>query len=567
MKNKFFKAKKIIGGNNGRNREIAPDEIFMDSQNLPQFDNDQFEGRLDKPISKISLSVLVIFFFLLMGTYIARAWVLQVKNGNVYADRSENNRLRHTPIFAPRSIISDRNGVELAWNSPSDDSYIPIRKYITEPGMAHVLGYVQYPSKDSAGFYYQEDFQGIDGVEKYFDEKLQGTNGLKLIEVDAHGKVQSANTIKPPKQGVDLVLSIDSRLQTKMYKAIEDIATRVGFAGGAGVMMDVTNGEILAMTSYPEYDSEVMSSKTDVARVKSFLNSKSKPFLDRVTDGLYVPGSIVKPYMALGALNEKTIDPLKKILSTGSISIVNDYDPTLSTVFKDWKALGWLDMRHAIAMSSDVYFYVLGGGYKEQKGLGIANINKYTDMFGFGHKIEDSFFTGAVGVVPSPEWKKKTFDGETWRLGNTYHTTIGQYGFQASPIQIVRGMAAIATKGILRNPSIIKGEPGPVIRDIPIPSSYFDIIHEGMRLGTVEGTGKALNVPYVEIATKTGTAELGVSKDNVNSWVTGFFPYTRPHYAFAVVMEKGSVHNLIGAVAAMKEVVEWMSVNTPEYFK
>ena len=88
-----------------------------------------------------------------------------------------------------------------------------------------------------------------------------------------------------------------------------------------------------------------------------------------------------------------------------------------------------------------------------------------------------------------------------------------------------------------------------------------------MRLGAIEGTGKALNFPFVEIATKTGTAELGVEKTNVNSWVTGFFPYNNPRYAFAVVMEKGSVHNLIGAVAAMKEVFEWMNVNTPEYFK
>ncbi len=352
-----------------------------------------------------------------------------------------------------------------------------------------------------------------------------------------------------------------------MYTSIQDIATRVGFAGGAGVIIDVTNGEVIAMTSYPEYSSEVMSSKTDVAKVRSYLSSKDKLFLDRAIDGLYAPGSIIKPYMALAALNEKVIDPMKKIESTGSISIPNDYDPKLSTVFKDWKALGWVDMRHAIAMSSDVYFYNIGGGYKDQKGLGISNIDKYMDMFGFGHKIENSFFTGATGVVPSPEWKMKTFDGETWRLGNTYHTAIGQYGFQTSPIQIVRAISAVASKGILRDPSIIIGVDGLIIKDIDIPQSYFDIVHEGMRLGATIGTGKALNVPYVEFATKTGTAELGVEKSNVNSWVTGFFPYDNPRYAFAIVMEKGSVHNLIGAVAVMKELSDWMSVNTPEYFK
>ena len=546
--------------------DIEPDEIFMDSHNLPQFDTHQFEGRLDKPISKISLSLIVLVFFLVMTTYLVRAWSLQVDKGDYYAQKSENNRLRHTPLFASRGVIYDRNGVELAWNSPGSDPYVPVRKYSEEPGLSHVLGYVQYPSKDSAGFYYQEDFIGIDGVEKYFDKDLQGQNGLRLIEVDARGKVQSENIVKPPVQGGTLTLSIDSRVQSKMYSAIEDVATRVGFAGGAGVIMDVTNGEVIAMTSYPQYSSEVMSSRTDVAKVRSYLTSKSKPFLDRAVDGLYAPGSIVKPYMALAALTEKTIDPLKQIESTGSISIPNDYDPKLSTVFKDWKALGWLDMRHAIAMSSDVYFYELGGGYKDQKGLGIANINKYTEMFGFGNKVENSFFSGANGVVPSPEWKMKTFGGETWRLGNTYHTAIGQYGFQVSPIQIARAMGAVASKGTLRDPVIIKGQVGPVVREIPIPKDYFTIVHEGMRLGATIGTGKALNVPYVEFATKTGTAELGLEKDNVNSWVSGFFPYKNPRYAFTIVMEKGSVHNLIGAVAVMKELSDWMSSTTPEYF-
>jgi penicillin-binding protein 2 len=549
-----------------RSSEIAPDEIFMDSHNLPQFDQSQFEGRLDKPISKWSLSFIIIVFIIVFGLYTTRAWNLQVAKGAELAERSENNRLRHTPIFASRGVIYDRNGVELAWNSPGEDPYVPVRKYADLPGLAHVLGYVQYPSKDSAGFYYKEDFTGSDGVEKYYDSELQGKNGLRLVEVDARGKVQSENIVKPPEQGGNVTLSIDSRVQSKMYESIKDIATRNGFTGGAGVMMDVTTGEVIAMTSYPEYNSEVMSSKTDVAQVRSYLTSNDKPFLNRAVDGLYAPGSIVKPYMALAALNEKTIDPSKQILSTGSISIQNDYDPTLSTVFRDWKPLGWLDMRHAIAMSSDVYFYEVGGGYKDQKGLGISNIDKYMGLFGFGQKIQNSFFTGADGLVPSPAWKVKTFNGETWRLGDTYHTSIGQYGFQVAPIQIARAVSAIATNGTLRDPSIIKGEAGPVVHDVGIPKSYFDIVHEGMRLGAEIGTGKGLNVPYVHFATKTGTAELGIAKADVNSWVCGFFPYEHPRYAFAIVMERGSVLNTVGALAAMRELSDWMASSTPEYF-
>ncbi len=548
-------------------KDIAPDEIFIDSHNLPEFDTQQFEGRLERPISRITLSVIVAFFILVLITFGSKVWALQIKDGDMYRDRSENNRLRHTPIFAARGVIYDRNGIELAWNAPSDDPDIALRKYKGDPGLSHVVGYVQYPSKDSAGFYYREDFEGADGVEKYYNSNLQGANGIKLVEVDARGKIQSQNTMQPPKEGANLNLSIDSRVQSEMYRAIQHIAQQVGFSGGAGVMMDVTTGEIIAMTSYPEYDSEVMSAKTDTAKVKSYLTSTDKPFLDRAVDGLYTPGSIVKPYMALAALNEKIIPASQKILSTGSIAVQNQYYPDLQTIFKDWKAHGYVDMRQAIAVSSDVYFYEIGGGYKDLKGLGIARIEKYMKQFGFGEKIEDSFFTGAVGTVPNPEWKKEHFDGEAWNLGNTYHTSIGQYGFQTSPIQIVRALASIVNDGLLRNPSIIKGEPGPVVRQIDIPAESFTVIKEGMRLGVQQGTGTSLNVPYVEIASKSGTAELGASKDKVNSWMTGYFPYKTPRYAFAILMEKGSVHNLIGAGAAMREVLDWMNINTPEYFK
>ena len=550
-----------------KSREINPDEIFMDSHNLPEFNDQQFEGRIERPISRTSINLILLFFLLVILSFTFQAWKLQVKNGEYYNQKSENNRLRHTPVFAVRGVLYDRNGVELAWNEPSDDPDFYSRKYTSLPGLAHVVGYVQYPSKDSSGFYYQEDFEGVDGAEKYFNKDLQGENGTKLVEVNALGKVQSSNIIDPPKEGENIYLSIDSRVQSEMFTAIRDIAQKVGFDGGAGVMIDTITGEVIAMTSYPEYDPEIMSTKSNSKKVTEYLTSKRKPFLDRAIDGLYTPGSIVKPYMALAALNERTIDPQRQILSTGSISIQNQYYPTLQTVFKDWKAHGLVDMRQAIAVSSDVYFYEIGGGYKDLTGLGIARIEKYMRQFGFGEKIENSFFTGASGTVPNPDWKKLNFNGEAWNLGNTYHTSIGQYGFQVSVIQIVRAVASIVNDGLLRNPSIVKDKPGEVLRQIDISKKDFTVVKEGMRLGVLKGTGVSLNVPYVEMATKSGTAELGVAKDNVNSWMTGFFPYSRPRYAFAVLMEKGSVHNLVGAGAAMRETVDWMSIHTPEYFK
>ncbi len=550
-----------------RKSEIDPDEIFMDSHNLPQFDDNQFEGRIEKPISMGTQYTVLAIFILVLLTFGSRIFYLQVNKGEVYAQRSENNRLRHTPIFAVRGILYDRNGVELAWNEPSEDPDFFIRKYTREPGMAHVVGYVQYPKKDSSGFYAQEDFDGVDGAEKYFNSALHGKNGVKLVEVNALGKVQSNNVVEPPEEGKGIYLSIDSRVQSELYRAIKDIAERVGFDGGAGVIIDTKTGEVIAMTSYPEFDPEVMSEKKDTARVKEYLSSKTKPFINRAVEGLYTPGSVVKPFMSLAALNEKLIDPAKKIQSTGSITVQNQYNPKLQTVFRDWKAHGWVDMRQAIAVSSDVYFYAIGGGYKDQPGLGIARIEKYMKQFGFGSKIENDYFAGPNGTVPNPEWKKLNFDGEVWTLGNTYHTSIGQYGFQTSVMQMARAISSIVNDGLLRDPSIVKDQPGEVVRQIDIPESAFKVVKEGMRLGVTEGTGKSLNVKYVEMATKSGTAELGVSKDNVNSWMTGFFPYSKPRYAFAVLMERGSVHNLIGAGAAMRETIDWMSIHTPEYFQ
>jgi penicillin-binding protein 2 len=565
--------------------EIYPDEILLDSSNLPQFNRSQFEGRLEQPISRLTLFIVGGTFTALAAVFLVQAMNLQIVHGDEYQAQSQNNLLRPVPIFASRGAIVDRNGTPLAWNAPADsvsssqhasptstsvsgfaEDSVPQREYATTTGLSHTLGYVQYPTKDKNGFYYRNDFEGIAGVEKYYNDRLTGENGSRLVEVDARGSVISQNVVHPPQPGETIHLSIDSRVQTGLYESIKGIASEYHFAGGAGVIMDVKTGEILAMTSYPEYSSQVMSDRTDQAAVRSELANPNLPFLDRATDGLFTPGSIVKPYVAMGVLTEHVIDPDKIIYTTGSISVPNPYDPTVVNVFRDWKNLGPLDLRHAIAMSSDAYFYTVGGGYKDQKGLGIDKIDKYLSMFGFGEKIPESFVSGPAGNLSSPAWKLATFK-EPWYLGDTYHSVIGQYGTQVTPAQVIRAVAAMANEGTLLVPTILKGDGPHVERTIDLPKANFDIVHQGMRLGVKEGTSVALNVPYVTAAGKSGTAELGASKANVNSWITGFFPYEDPKYAFAITLEHGSVHNLIGAAAVMRATLDYMNVHTPEYFK
>lgn len=572
-----------------KNSFVEPDEIFLDSKNLQNFDRQQFEGRIEKPISKRTILSLGILFSCFIGIFGIRLVYLQIQKGEAYFNRSQNNILEKTIIFTDRGIIYDRDKKELAWNKnaeallPSDGGSkasatfsVPIRAYLS-PGFSHLLGYVSYPATDSSGNYWQGEFIGKDGLEKQYNDALKGENGSKIIEKDALGKIYSENIVNAPRKGSDLITTIDSLIQIKLFNLIKDLSENKNFAGGAGIIMDARNGEIITSTSFPEYDSEILSLGKNAEKINSYLTDKRKVFLDKNISGLYTPGSIVKPFFALGALSENIIDPYKKILSTGSISIPNPYFPDQKTVFKDWKVNGWTNMMEALAVSSDIYFYEIGGGFENQKGLGIANIEKYAKLFGFGDKTGVDLPDEKKGTIPSPEWKALNFKGDAWRIGDTYHTAIGQYGFQVTPIEMVRAISAIGNGGKLLTPHFIlenvNFEISPAYESktselLTIPKEYFYTIHQGMRLAVTSGTALSLNVPYVQIAAKTGTAQVGLAKNKVNSWVVGFFPYENPKYAFAIMMEAGPSSTGSGAASTiMRELIDWMFVNTPEYLK
>ena len=565
MIRRIFRKQKIKNAN----YFVETDEIFLDSKNLENFDRQQFEGRIEKPISKKTILFLGLFFLLWAIIFSTRLVYLQIDKGDIYLKRSENNTLEKQVIFADRGIIYDRNKKELVWNKKEgDENGFPIRAYLT-PGFSHLLGYISYPMQDKSGNYWQSEFIGKDGLEKQYNDRLRGTNGTKIVETDAHQGIHSENIVNAPKRGEDLTTTIDSRIQSELYTYIKKLSESNSFKGGAGVIMDVQTGEIITAVSFPEYDSEILSHGKDVQTIKNYLSDPRKVFIDKTISGLYVPGSIVKPFFAIGALNENVIDPNKKILSTGSISIPNPYFPDQKTVFKDWRVNGWVDMRQAIAVSCDVYFYEIGGGYQDQKGLGISNLEKYAKLFQIGEKTGVDLPDETGGTIPSPEWKALKFKGDAWRIGDTYHTSIGQYGFQVTPIQMARAAGAMASYGKLVTPHILLGDSASEAKTttIDIKKEYFDIVHEGMRRSVTEGTSIALNVPYVHVASKTGTAQIGVAKNRVNSWIMGFFPYENPKYSFAILMESGPSGNGVGASSIMRQLLDWMSVNTPEYFK
>jgi penicillin-binding protein 2 len=223
-------------------------------------------------------------------------------------------------------------------------------------------------------------------------------------------------------------------------------------------------------------------------------------------------------------------------------------------------------MREALAVSSNVYFYVIGGGYKDQEGLGIKRINSYSRLFGFGLPTEIQLGAESRGVVPNPEWKRENFNGEDWRLGDTYHTSIGQYGYLVTPIQMVRATSVIANGGTLVTPRITTNVSVKKTK-LDMQSEHLSVVRQGMKLAVEDGTARGLNYSNIQFGAKTGTAEVGTTKGFVNSWVIGFFPYEDPQYAFATVLEHGPSKNLIGATAAMRNFFDWAQYERPELFE
>lgn len=548
--------------------EIAPEDVFLDSQNLSKLDVDHMEGQLERPLGKHVYYAVVAFTVVCVSLFTYRLYAMQITSGDMYREKADRNHLKSTPIFANRGTISDRHGELLAWNSQATttDNEIPKRYYVETPGFSHVLGYVSYPKKDQSGVFWQDVYIGKDGIEKQYQERLQGRSGERVVAINALHKIEAENVTVDPVHGDNLTLTIDKKVQSELYQAIERLAHKAPFVAGAGVIMDIHSGEVIALASYPEYSNNLLTnsdSKEENAQISRDLLDPRKKFLNRVVSGLFTPGSTVKPYVAMGALMEGIIDPYTNIYSAGQLVIKNKYGGP-DSVFRDWKKHGYVDMRHAIAVSSDEYFYQVGGGYMDQPGLGIARIDKYASMFGFGSTTGIDLPGEVHGLVPSPEWKQKVF-GEDWLLGNTYHTAIGQYGFQLTPLELVRSVASLANGGHLVTPHMLMGDVTGSTT-IPLRGQDLKVIREGMRLGVLEGTGKALNVPGTTAASKSGTAELGVTKDLVNSWITGYFPYENPQYAFVVIMEKGSRTNMFGAVGVMHDMLEWMRDNT-DYFK
>jgi penicillin-binding protein 2 len=569
----------FVNKNKKKIKEIDPEDIFLESTNLSNFDQDNFEGRFEKLIEKKLFYLIGISLVLVFSFFAYKASLIQVKDYEKWSNLADKNYLKKTPIFPSRGVIKDRNGEPLVWNEDISNSTntIPNRFYAKDLGISSLLGYVSYPKKDKSGHFWQDDYIGSAGLEKKYNDILSGSNGEKVIEINANGTIAKDNILNKAIDGENVETNIDARLQKIFYNRLRDVVEAQGFDGGAAVMMDVNTGEVLSLVSVPDFDSNIYANATnteDKIIKNKYLEDVRTPMLNRVINGSYVPGSVVKPFMAYAALYEGVIGEYDNIYSSGQLVIKNKYGGP-DTIFRDWKAHGYVDARKAIAQSSDEYFYQIGGGYMDQKGLGINKIEKYMKFFGFASSTGIDFPSEKIGVVPSIEWKKKNFAEGDWLLGNTYHTSIGQYGFKTTPLELVRSIALIANGGKIVIPKIVntKSETEEENQksaqiDLSLDQKILKIVQEGMR-GSAGESGTAhyfSDLPF-KVNAKTGTAQLGFNNERVNSWSSGYWPSENPKYAFVFMMEDGPASNKVASSKVMRQVFGDILELAPEYTK
>jgi penicillin-binding protein 2 len=445
-----------------------------------------------------------------------------------------------------------------------------IRRYTGGDTLSSVLGYTGRIDAEELAVlenegYIPSDRIGKSGVEGHYEDYLRGVTGSKQIEKDATGREVRMLSETAATPGNNLILSLDLDLQKKVTELTAN-AARGGQA--AAIVMDVNTGEVLALVSLPLFDNNVFSGKIDEQRYEQYLNDPKKPLVNHALAEQYAPGSIYKQITGAAALQEGIATPGTTIVSRGSIQVPNQYDDSITYTFKDWAVHGALDFYGGIAMSSDVYFYYLAGGYyfygQNFEGLGIDKLANYSAMYGLGSPTGIDIAGEAPGNLPTAQWKEDTW-GEVWTIGDTYNMGIGQGFLATTPIQMARVVTATANGGKLLVPRVVREvrdsqnhvivPNDPIVeRLIPVSPENFEIVREAMRQAVTWGSAKNGAVRGLEVAGKTGTAEFGPRRADgsyeTHAWYTGFAPASTPEVSVTIFLERGVGANDAAPLAA-----------------
>lgn len=450
------------------------------------------------------------------------------------------------------------------------------RKYPSSQAMSHLLGYVGKVSDQdiiSRPELKNEEAIGKAGIEGFYDDLLRGKGGKKIIEINSRGNETRFRLTQEPHEGAALVLTIDRELQELVYEMVQGYTE--GKKGASVVVIDPRDGAVRALVSVPGFDASAFSSNLTQKEFTRILADPLKPLFNRAIAGEFPSGSVIKPLVAAAALEEKIMDSHAVIFDPGFLELPNPYNPKEVSVFRGWKpgGHGWVDLYDAIAQSVNVYFYMIGGGYKDQKGLGIERFKKYMTAFGLGSRLGIDLPGEKDGFIPDPE-SKSVMDpaNPIWRVGDTYNVSIGQGGVLITPLQMAAATAAIANGGKLYQPQILRtvldgeghvarSQDPYLIRADIVSAESLKEVQKGMRLAVSAGTaGRLADLP-VSSAAKTGTAQAG--SGNPHAWVTAYAPAEHPTLVVAVMVEHAGEGSTV-AVPIIREILNWYFTHRQE---
>ncbi|EGC4960467.1 penicillin-binding protein 2 [Campylobacter jejuni] len=436
------------------------------------------------------------------------------------------------------------------------------RKYPFGKLASHIIGYVGKANLQDV----QENeiaklsnYTGKSGIERYYNDILQGEKGTRVYKVNALNQEVEQLSYTPAMSN-DIELTIDIELQSYLTSLFEGNA-------GAAIIMNVNDGSILAAGSFPEYDLNPFVTGISFKDWDELSNSLDHPFTNKLINGYYPPGSVVKMGVGLSFLNSKNISPSTQYVCNGSIELGGRF-------FRCWNRSGHgpVDLKHAIKYSCDVYFY--NGSLQ----VGIDQISETLSRIGFGAKTGVDLPSEFVGTLPSKEWKMQRYR-QSWFQGDTLNTAIGQGNFLATPMQIARYTAQIAKggeviphflKSIENNNTTIENQMDENKKEIftLFEKSQLPYIRDAMYAVANEQGGTSYHYLHnldVKVAAKTGTAQVvGFSQTDKNrvdekqfeyytrshAWLTSYAPYSKPKYVVTVLLEHGGRNITSGATVA-----------------
>ena len=567
-------------------------------------DMPQFGSRL------LAAKFFVCFLLSLLGL---RLYFLQAVSGEYYRDLSENNRLRTIRREAARGLVLDRKGRLLVRNRPSFNIALlkedipdieqtlrslhllldadidsmraemkrartrqpfqpmivlpdvsrevvaevkvhssalpgvivqtkPVRSYPYDGLAAQTLGFTREISARQLARHSDEyksgDSLGQSGLEQSYEEELRGDAGFLQVEVDARGLRRSESELLSDRQGETLQLTLDAELQLEAEEALGD-------RKGALVAMDPRDGSILALASTPHFDANTLAGRVLQKEWRALTKDEKKPLENRAIAHIYPPGSTMKLISAAAGLNEEVITEDTRFYCPGYFRLGRRR-------YRCHKhgGHGRVNLREAVRMSCNVYFYHLG------QALGIDRISHYLAMFGFGQKSGIDIPKEEAGVKPSKEWKKKTV-GEKWYPGDTPPVAIGQGYIAVTPIQLASAVSALANGGTLYKPHLLRRvfsqsgkaiyeAPPQLVRRLPIESEHLATVREYAAevVNHRRGTGQRARLLSVPVGGKTGTAQVvrGVGKrereeDIDHAVFVAFAPVENPEIVISVIVE------------------------------